>query len=317
MRDVSLHLGDEARLEARAVGLDEAEPEAEERIGEAVRGPLAVAGRRPKGQVPPHQAEVEKAGERPGERRGRLAQPSRDLGEAVAARADERQDRVGLRDLAQVVEQEAGRLVVEDAEWREDQGSHGSMKLTGIRRELPVARHAAPHREGLDRPRPVTQAEGRARPARPQGPDPEHLGRAAEQGRRSVENQAVHHALRGSGEHEVDTGRDFLVDALLEEARDLAPGRDQRGELVQGEDHARARFPPPPPEERVPVRVAHVGEAGKEAGDLARQGSALERRFDGRPRRSTPTGSRQGLLQQPGLPAAAAPVENGEGPLPA
>ncbi len=127
-----------------------------------------------------------------------------------------------------------------------------------------------------------------------------------------VEHQPLHHALRGAGEYKVRP-RHPPVHPLLEQARYLSRGGGEGRELVQSQDHPAAGVRPTSREERVPVRVGHVGKPGKHAADLGGESHALERGLA--VVRHVVDGAvlGQGFPQETGLPTAASSVEHGEG----
>ena len=105
------------------------------------------------------------------------------------------------------------------------------------------------------------------------------------------------------------------IDVLLENARQLAGLGGQGGKLVQDQSRPRAGFVPEAGEERVPVRIGHLVEPWKKAGDLRRQARSLKGTLplvthvvDGSLRR-------QGLAQKSRLAAAPAAIQHGQGAL--
>ena len=68
----------------------------------------------------------------------------------MAAGSDQAQDGRRLGGIAKVIEQEARRLFVEDAERIENQIPSGRLQIGVILGQLPVSRDSAPGRIGLD-----------------------------------------------------------------------------------------------------------------------------------------------------------------------
>ena len=252
--DVAGHGLQEAGLQTRAVGLHEAKPEAQEGIGDAVGRALATPGLRAEGLVAAHEAEVEEPAQRPTERGRGLAQSAGDLREAMASRSDEGEERAGLRHLANIVEQQRSRLVVEHAQRGKRKLANRRSEIPAVGRQLPVPRDAAPDRIGLDGSSVVRRPQRSLDPARVQGTDAQDLGRAPEEGRGAVEDEALHRPLRRAGQDEVSSSRS-AVEKLLQEARDLRGRGDESRQLVQGEDQAGPGGAEEPGQERLPVRV--------------------------------------------------------------
>lgn len=123
--DVLFHRLDLTGAEAGTVDLDLAKPEPQERIGDLVESALAAARLLRERQLAGDQVQIEQALEGAGQRRHRLAQPRSDLGDPVTALADEGEDRRRLGGVSHVVEQQARRLLAEDAQRAEEQGADG------------------------------------------------------------------------------------------------------------------------------------------------------------------------------------------------
>jgi hypothetical protein len=106
----------------------------------------------------------------------------------VTTLADQSEDRRGLGRIAQVVEEQARGLFIEDSSRAQDQGPDGRRKVRMIPGQLPIARDAAPDRVGLDRLGGIVQVEGALNPTGPEGCDLEEIPRTAEQRRRAVQH---------------------------------------------------------------------------------------------------------------------------------
>jgi hypothetical protein len=250
--------------------------------------------------------------ERSGQRRHRFAQTRGDLGDPVAALTDQAQDRGRLGGVAHVVEQQARRLLEEDAQGAENEGANRGRQIRMIPCQLPITRRPTPDRIGLDGALGRLQVQRLFDPAGGQGRDLEDLAGAAEERRRAVEDEPLHHALGGAGQEEMDAAFALAVQNLLEQARQLRGDRDQGRKLIQRQHRPGPRLLPPARQEVVPAGIGDALEAGQKTADLGGQAGALQAPLavvadivDG------PVG-RQNLPQQPRLAAPPAAVDDPE-----
>ena len=108
----------------------------------------------------------------------------------------------------------------------------------------------------------------------------------------------------------MDSASTFVVDTLLQQARNFPSLRDQGRKLIEYEDRPVGSRLPETLEQRVPLRIAHSLEAWDQTSNLLGEGRPLEGRLpivanvENRPLR------RKNLPEQPGLAAPASAVEN-------
>lgn len=126
------------RLQARAVRLHKPEPEPEEGVSNSIQRTLAVPWRCPEWLIPPDEAQLQQAIEWAGERRDRLPQATGDLRRAVAALADQGEERRGLGQVPQIVAQQTGGFVIQDAQRAQDERPDGRVTVGRVGSQRPV-----------------------------------------------------------------------------------------------------------------------------------------------------------------------------------
>lgn len=112
-----------------------------------------------------------------------------DLGQPVTPLTDEAQHRRRLGRVAEVVAQQARRLVVQHPERAQDERPDGGVEIPVVGRQLPVSRDAPPDGVGLDGVRRVREPERLRDPPHRERPDPEDLGRAPVKGSAAIQRE--------------------------------------------------------------------------------------------------------------------------------
>jgi hypothetical protein len=106
------------------------------------------------------------------------------------------------------------------------------------------------------------------------------------------------------------------VQAFLEQARQFRRHRHEGRELIEGQHSAGRGLVPDPGKQGIPVGISDPIEPGVEAGELGRQGRPLEGTRPIVGHVVDRVAGRQGLQEQAGLSAPAAPVQDAEAPPP-
>src|SRR5262249_45976045 len=167
-----------------------------------------------------------------------------------------------------------------------------------------------PDRVGFDSLDGIVQVEGALNPAGPERSDLEDLPGAAEQRRRAVQHQPLHHPLRGARKEEMDAPFWIAVDVLLQHARELAGLGDQGRKLVQDQRRPGSGLAPEAGEEGIPAWVSYPVKPREEAGDLRRQARSLEGSLPLVAHIVDGPLPRQSLAQEPRLAAGPAAIQH-------
>ena len=206
------------------------------------------------------------------------AEPAGNLAHPMDPGTDRVQDWPQRRRRRGLFEQQPIRLPVQRPGGIEHQGVHCRFQVAPERlRKLPIAGHSAPQRIHGDKNARLVHGEDLAQVPRLQGTHRERLARPAVERSAGVEYRPMHHVQARSADHHAQP---LLgpIEPVLQHAGDARVRGDQVWQLVH---HERATPPDAvrlggePRQERVPVRVFHVGESGKPLGHRGGQVASL------------------------------------------
>ena len=191
------------------------------------------------------------------------------------------QERPQCRDRRGLFEQQPVRLSVQGSGRIQNQRVHRRIEIAPEwLREFPVARHSAPERIHGDEIACFVRVEDFAQVSGPQGTHREGFAGSAVQWRAGIEYRAMHHVQARATDHHAQS-RLGPIEPVLQHPGDARLRRNQVRHLVQHEWTPPTRalgFGGEAHQERVPVRILHVGKSGKPFGNRCGKVTALHGR---------------------------------------
>ena len=219
----------------RPVRRDDGEPQSQKRVDDTVEAALARRRTAPERNLPAHEVHLHEGGQRPRQARRRLAEPARDLAEAVGAGADDVQQRPQRGGRRHFGPEQTLRFVVQRAGGIKDQSVDRGVEVAAVRLgQLPVARHAAPDRVAGDQVAGRFRGEDLGQVPRPQRAYRERFHGAPVQRSAGAQHRAVHHAQARPAHHQAGPRR-RVVQPVLQDCRQRRVGGNQIRQLVQDE----------------------------------------------------------------------------------